>query len=257
MKAYTPVCFVSAVLITTSAWAQYVTGFETPTYVSGALGGQDSWTSTSATIMTAADLSAALSSVGLTPGTTVHGGSQGLFASGTGSGASVRPVSGLSGENDVVLDVWARPLTPGTSGAALGNIFMTMEDSAGNRAAAFRFGYDTATTTAHIDYGSSISGVWQTTGLAWNSDSWYRLTMSVDYAAKTYDFDVNGVRVNTSPIAFYNATSANFAQIRIFRGSNQAGMIVDDLTVVPEPSTLACLLLGGGLFLIRRARVQR
>ena len=57
------------------------------------------------------------------------------------------------------LTAWARPLTPRTDGAVnLGNIFLTMEDWGGVRAAAFRFGFDAATSKAHIDWASDTTG---------------------------------------------------------------------------------------------------
>ena len=55
--------------------------------------------------------------------------------------------------------------------------------------------------------------------------------MRVNYTSQTYDFSIDGVQVNTSPIPFYEAASDSFSQIRVYRGSNQAGVIVDDLSV--------------------------
>ena len=72
--------------------------------------------------------------------------------------------------------------------------------------------------------------------------------MRVDYTTKTYDFSINGAQVNASPIPFYNALSDNFSQIRIFRGANQSGMIVDDLLVtIPESGPIGFLLVGSVL----------
>jgi hypothetical protein len=58
------------------------------------------------------------------------------------------------------------------------------------------------------------------------------------------------------PIPFYNAASDDFRQLRIFRGSNQAGMIVDDLSVlpIPEPASLTMVVCGMGLLAVRRMR---
>jgi hypothetical protein len=123
-----------------------------------------------------------------------------------------------------------------------------LEDSTGTRAAAFRFGTPN-TGPQTIDYAPP----WRQSGLSWDPSTWYRLTMSLDYVTKTYDFDVNGTRVSSS-IPFYNTASANFSQIRIFRGADQAGMIVDDLVVVPEPATIACLLGGAAVLLHRRKK---
>lgn len=247
---------VSATLLAAPALAQYATGFEAPTFGSGTINLRDSWTSTTpdrARVLTATEIADALTTNGITAGTTVHEGSQALFVSGPGgSSATIRPIGGLTDANVVVLDFWARPLPAGDTASPLGNIFLTMEDAGGVRAAAVRFGSGGGGQT--IDYGTAASGtIWQASGSLWDSDSWYRLTLSVNYASDTYDFDLNGTRVNTSPIPFYNAASTNFSQIRIFRGANQAGMIVDSLTVVPEPGLAAFFGLAAAALLARRA----
>jgi hypothetical protein len=255
MKLPTILLLASAAFFTSTAGAQYATGFESPPFVSGEINGQDSWTTSAATstarILTASEIASELGNVGLDPSMPVHGGAQALVVSGVGAGnATIRVITGLEAQRNVVLDVWARPLTGGSNG----NIFLTMEDSAGDRAAAFRFGTATAFGMT-IDYGTPQTGVWQPSSTFWNADTWYRLTMNVDYATKTYDFSVNGVQFNTSPLPFYNANSDFFSQVRMFRGLNQSGMIVDDLVVtIPEPATMACLLLGGALPLTRRRR---
>jgi hypothetical protein len=169
-----------------------------------------------------------------------------------GSAATIRQISGLETEQFVQLEIWARPLSAGTTGALIGNIFLTMEDSSGERAAAFRFG------PAGIDYGTNIGTVWQSSGLTWDDQTWYQLTLTVDYSAKTYNFAVNGNQLNLDPIPFYNAASDDFRQLRIFRGTNQAGMIVDDLSVmpVPEPTSAMMVMCGFGMLAARRARLR-
>jgi hypothetical protein len=247
-------CVVIAILLSAHLHAQYLTGFESPPFASGAINGQDSWT-TSAVVDTArvrpgTDIATDLTNAGFNPGDPVHSGSQALMVSGAGgSNATIRAIAGLSSENKVTLDVWARPLPLFNGASALGNIFLTMEDPAGDRAAAFRFGTQFGNT---IDYGSSIPTVWVASTAMWDNDTWYHLTMALDYGTKTYNFIVNGTQVNTEPIPFYNALSDNFDHIRIFRGANQAGMLVDDLVVIPEPATVGSLLLGASAMLIRR-----
>lgn len=258
--------FVLVASLTTTAPAAFTTGFEEPTYVSGNISGQDGWSTNlrpeTQRVRTASEISDELSASGLNPAAPVHSGNQALLVTGTsGSSSTFRPIAGLASEAAVVLDVFARPLSPPTSdapttGSAVGNIFMTMEDSAGVRATAFRFGVtDTATT---LDVGTARAGstVWEPTGLTWAPDVWYNLTMEADYAAKTFDFFVDGMQVNSEHIPFYNTTSADFSQVRIFRGSGQAGMIVDDVSVaaVPEPAGIASLLLAGGAMFVRRRR---
>lgn len=254
--------FVMVSALATTAAAAFTTGFEAPTYVSGQLSGQDSWTGTTPAtvrVRTADEISAELSASGLNPAAPVHGGTQAVLVTGTaGSSSTFRPIAGLSTENRVILDVWARPLSPGTTaestvGSNYGNIFMTMEDPANVRATAFRFGVVNDATT--IDYATADqTGLWRASGVTWAPDNWYHLTMDADYTTKTYDFFIDGVQVNSEPIPFYNTTSASFDKTRIFRGSGQAGMIVDDLSVasVPEPTGAACLLLAGSAMFLRR-----
>jgi len=252
--------FVSALLAsgTFAFSAAYITDFESPPFFSGPINNQDGWTTPSAVeatarIRTASEIESELTNAGLTPGVTVHGGNQALLVSGlSGSSATIRTISGLETDKLIRLDVWARPLTPGTTGEALGNIFLTMEDAGGIRAAAFRFGYVSGVQT--IDYGTNITGVWQPTGLLWNENTWYRLTLTVDYNSLTYDIAIDGVQVNSAPIPFYNPASADFRQIRIFRGNNQAGMIVDDLRIepVPEPGAWTALIASSAAFVRRR-----
>lgn len=261
MKLCQRIAFVSVALFATAASAQYVTSFESPTFTSGNISGQDSWTTASnpgtARVLTAEQIAADLTAGGLTPGTTVHSGSQALLVSGTaGSSATIRVISGFETEMQVVLDVWARPLTSGIVGGPIGtavpnNVFLTMEDSAGVRAAAFRFG------PTFIDYGTSTDTgtfFWQATDIAWNADTWYHLTLSVNYATQTYDFSIDEI-LKADDVRFYNIASNGFSQVRIFRGGNQPGMIVDDLSVqIPEPVASACLLSAAGVLLLARRR---
>jgi len=250
----------SPFILGSAAFGSYVGDFESGVFHSGPINAQDGWTTPAAVeqtarILTSAEIATELSSAGLNPGVPVHGGSQALIASGAaGSSATIRQIADLASERWVQLDVFARPLTAGTTGAPLGNIFLTMEDASGERAAAFRFGFVGGIPT--IDYGTNIGGVWQASGLPWSEDTWYHLTLTVDYLTKTYDFAVDGATVNSSPIPFYTALSDDFRQIRIFRGTNQAGMIVDDLSMqaVPEPFTPGMIALGVAALMVRRVR---
>lgn len=253
----------AALFLLPQAQAQYATGFETPSFVSGPLNGQDTWTSGgTVAVRTASEIGAELTGSGLSMGAPVHGGDQALLVSGYGGGvASRRLIAGLESSSKVMLDVWARPLGQrfDVSATNLGNIFLVMEDSsnaAAGRIAGFRFGYyDNGSGSAqpHLDWATVGSGIWQDSGLLWDAATWYNIAMEVDFGTRTYDFYVNGAKINASPLAFYNgSTATSFGAVRIYRGSNQAGMIVDDLAVIPEPAAWLTLLLGGALLLRRR-----
>jgi hypothetical protein len=262
MRIRVSLILLTAALSATSAFAQYVSGFETPPYSSGQVSGQDGWTGDrefgTARVRTDSEIAADLSNFFLSTDAPVHTGSQALMVSSLGLGttqsnATIRPISGMQNENLVVLDLWTRPLT----GASTGNIFLTMEDASSTRAAAFRFGNTGGILT--IDYGTTVTGIWQPSGVIWDSNTWYHLTMTVDYSTKTYDFAVDGIQMNSSPIPFYNASSANLSQVRIFRGASQSGMILDDLTIrtVPEPGTFVSICIGAGVMLLRRRRSRK
>lgn len=255
-------CSFASVLFVATAAAQYTTGFENPPFASGNIHLQDAWSGNSAAarIRTAAEIASDLTTLGLNPANPVHGGSQAFLVSATNVAGSttLRPVSGLQSELNVLLEVWARPL--GAPAANMGNVFLVMEDNASTpiRGAAFRFGSPVGEGgVLKIDYATSSEAnvfSWQSSGVLWNTDSWYHFAMDVNYATKTYDFFIDGNQINVDPIPFYNRNSANFSQIRVFRGGNQVGMILDDLsvTVVPEPTTVALLLTGLGALLWRR-----
>jgi len=237
------------------ASAGFNTGFEAPTYVSGPLSGQDSWTSsTVARVQTQSELETELTNAGLNSADAVHSGSQAVIVTGTGgSSATIRAISGLESASRAVMDVWARPLTPGADGSTvgtnLGNVFIVMEDSTGasGRAAAFRFGAtvdEGQLQSTSIDVFSEGPG-WIPTGIEWQPDTWYNVRLDADYTTKTYDVFIDGAQV-LDDTTFFNTASTNLSQIRIFRGSGQAGMILDDLSVVvPEPGTFSLLLLAG------------
>ncbi|MCW5552687.1 MAG: hypothetical protein KIS67_11090 [Verrucomicrobiae bacterium] len=224
--------------------------FEAPTYVSGILKDQDGWSNdfndNAVRVLTETQIADVLTTSGRTAGQTVHGGSQALLITGPAlATTSIRSITGLETEQNVTLEVWVRPLSA-AAGNAIGNVFLTMENAAGTRAAAFRFG-----PLLSIDYGTAITGVWQATGRTADPDTWYRLTMSLDYVARTYDFFIDGEKINADPIPFYTATSDSFRQIRIFRGANQAGMIVDDLNVTgPATEPELGIRVGDGVLII-------
>jgi hypothetical protein len=70
----------------------------------------------------------------------------------------------------------------------------------------------------------------------------------------------NGVGV-VHTVAFSNFSGANFADVRrldfAFRGSQATDFTLDQITAVPEPSTIAALAVGGLALLRRRSRVSR
>jgi hypothetical protein len=235
---------IAAVALAASVQAQTTITFENPPYTSGNIAGQDTWATTGTTanntVRTVAELQTALAASGLDTTAVVHGGDQAFIISGSGAGStSTRAIPGIADFSTVTVDVYARPLTPRADIGAinLGNIFMTLNSATGTRIAAFRFGYDT-TAGAHIDFAENTSAIWKSTGMAWQSNTWYKITFVIDYAAQQYDFFVNDTKLNTSPIGFYQGNVAStLGQILFFRGTSQAGMIVDDISISSTPPT--------------------
>ena len=235
-------------------------------YTTGSLLFQDGWdlgaAGRSPRVQTAAEISAELTAAGLNVGQPVHSGDQALLVAKEGiavegSGYFVRDVfTGLETANNVVVDFWARPLTSGlganpagtpagndkTIGERQGNMFFGVSDAndGSQRTAAVRFGVDTVgadpytnVTQRHIDFASSTAGaaVWVKSGLLWEADAWYNFRFEIDYTDKNYDFFVNGTQANGAPIPFYHLTANAAQRFFVSRGTNQAGSILDDLSI--------------------------
>jgi hypothetical protein len=228
-------------------------------------------------VLTSTQIGVELTAAGLNVGQTVKSGTQAVLVSKdphttpappTGSppltettGYFVRDIfTGLEAEKHVNVDFWVRPLTSGAGanpagtpagtgtsiGERQGNIFFGIMDNAEVRAAAMRFGVDTSGSDPytnvlerHIDFASATAGsaVWVKSGQLWTADQWYNLRFEMDYNTKKYDFFVNGTKINGPGIPFYTTTSAAATRFFISRGTNQAGAIIDDISVTSGSDT--------------------
>lgn len=259
----------------------YITSFEEsgatevtyPTgYTTGSLLFQDGWVGSGnfPRVQTADEIAAELTAAGLNPANPVRSGNQALIATkpdanteGTGYFVENIFTTGIE-DSRVIVDYWARPLTSGlgadpagtpagngkTIGERQGNTFVGIMDENRVRAAAVRFGVDTVgddpytnVTERHIDFASASAGdaVWVKSGLLWEADQWYNFKFDLNYDTKKYDFYVNGEKVNSEPIRFYTETSEKATRFFVSKGTNQAGQIIDDVSVTPyvAPPTLA------------------
>ncbi len=249
-------------------------------YTTGSLLFQDQWTGSGnfPRVQTAAEIAAELTAAGLNADNPVHSGDQALMVTKVDTitettGYFVRNVfttpNILETATKVTVDFWARPLSSGlgadpagtpagndkTIGERQGNVFFGIagdNDNSGaadgQRAAAIRFGVDTVgadpytnVVERHIDFASNGSGVWVKSGVLWEPGQWYNLRMDLDFTAKTYDVFINGSKANTSPITFYHPAATSAQRFFVSRGTNQAGVILDDISVTPwvEPPPLA------------------
>lgn len=232
-------------------------------------------------VQTAAEIAAELTTAGLNADNPVRSGNQALMVTKIDAitettGYFVRNVfttpNILETTTKVTVDFWARTLTggvggdpapgaPGGNGQTIGeregNVFFGVAGDndnsgadVGQRAAAIRFGVDTLPSQSpiygniverHIDFASNISGVWVKSGLLWEPNQWYNLRMDLDFTAKTYDVFVNGTKANASPITFYHPAATSAQRFFVSRGTNQAGVILDDISVTPyvEPPPIA------------------
>ena len=157
----------------------------------------------------------------------------------------VKPVVGIENESRVIMDVWMRGLGRGNTPAPVGNAFIALEgtDAANARATylGFRIPHASLTNTFSIDYGHGSGGIaittWLRSGIEMNENEWYQFTALLDYDAKTYDFFLNEEEIAKN-IPFVHPNTDAFRQLRVFRGANQAGLIVDDFRVsIPAPVT--------------------
>lgn len=243
-------CGASALVAVLYAQAagQLSIGFENPPYITGSIQSQDGWSGGAnfPRVQTASQIAAELAAAGLNAGIAVHSGSQALLAtyspSETSGGLVGRPFTGLASEPHVAMDWWARPLTAGSTGSTigseLGDTFVGISDAAGNRAAAVRFGIvrdgSNAVTGTTIDFGAAATGTWVPSGRVWEADKWYNFRVELNYAARKYDFLIDGVKVNASPIDFYTADSTSATNVFVSRGQNNAGQILDDISVMAD-----------------------
>lgn len=236
------------VALTSPVAAQLSIDFENPPYVPGTLQNQQGWTGGQnfPRVQTSSQIAAELVGAGLNAGTTVHSGAQALLVTAnpgetTQGGLVGKPLTGLESEALVSMDWWARPLTAGsmgsTIGSDLGNTFVGLRDTAGNRAAALRFGVvrdeANAVIGTTIDFGSASAGsaVWVPSGLTWAADTWYNFRFDLNYVTKEYDFFIDETKVNASPIQFYNTASIAATNVFISRGAINAGQIIDDISI--------------------------
>lgn len=239
-------------------------------YTTGQLLFQDQWTGSGnfPRVQTAAEISAELTAAGLNPANPVRSGNQALLVSKIdtnpeSTGYLVNNLFTKIESSKVIVDYWARPLISGlgadpagtpagngkTIGERQGNTFVFIGDNDGKRAAAVRFGivveagnpnpYTNASVRT-IDYGTSgISAPafpWKPSGLTWTADTWYNFKFDLDYTAKVYDFYVDGAKVNSEPIPFYETAATAANRFYVSKGTNQAGQIIDDISVIAKPA---------------------
>lgn len=209
------------------ASAQYSTGFEPPAYTAGSpVVGVDGWTQTTGSpdqvpVQT----------------TYVHSGLQALGLQQPAAGGKVAiallhsfaPVTA----SILKIDVW---MMPGDSTDSTGTWFAIEEDnSASKRSALFGF------RSGVIAYNNG--GAWTNSATSYTLGEWYKFTSVMDYSSRTWSLLINDTPF-ASNLGFFHAGHVKGNSLRIYKGGNNAGMAVDDLVVVPEPTSLLALAMG-------------
>lgn len=186
---------------------------------------------------------------------------------GTGTNTVTYALAGadqITGNGSMSLDFYA------LNGGGTTNIgaYLASGNGTSNRHAGF--GYDAPGAFDWYTFnGATQQNFTQTATFAANT--WYRMTLNVNVEADTFTVFVQGGAFGATPVqltttsgstfAFRNtsATALNTIYFAAFSTPNDPldGMYIDNITVVPEPSTIGLLVgaAGGlGVFLRRRAR---
>lgn len=219
-------CLAACALLGAPALAQgFSTGFEPPTYAVGSIGGVDGWA-----------ILGGQASQSVVQSTYVRGGSQALgiqqLESGTSSVALVHDFASVS-SGILKVEYWAMP-GDGTDATGVW-IAVEQDRSATKRAALFGF------RSGLLAYNNGAGWVNSTT--AYTVGEWYQLTGVLNYDTRKWDFYVNGSPF-ASDLGFYHAAHTAATSIRFYKGTNNLGMAVDDITIVPEPSSILALICG-------------
>lgn len=216
-------------LFCTPAVAQglFATGFEPPAYVAGnSVNGVDGWAVVSGQPAQAVVQTAY-----------VHSGSQALGiqqppTGGTSAVALVRDFPTWS-SGILVVEYWAMP---GDNTDATGVWIAVEQDrSTSKRSALFGF------RSGVFAYNNGAG--WVNSTVAYNLGEWYKLTGVLNYNTRKWDFYVNG-SLFASNLGFYHTAHTAANNIRFYKGSANLGMAVDDLQIIPEPSSMLALASG-------------
>ena len=93
-----------------------------------------------------------------------------------------------------------------------------------------------------VHFSSSRSGIFDYSWTLKNTNHVLKIVahatppMSTTPGFRQYDFFVDGSKVNAAPIPFYEAAATSASRFYISKGTNQAGQIIDDVSITATPA---------------------
>lgn len=215
-------------LLCAAMWAAadviYSSGFESPTYNTGALVGQDSWLGSGPS----GDEPVVQSSL-------VHGGSQagGALRSGTDLGTSIMAYRDFTQTSTGIVVQAAIRIEDMAGSGGYFDAFYVYRDSFGGERATILYFQDDGDITVY-------DGGTERTVSSWVDDTWYQLDFTFDVPSQLFDLSINGSQVATN-FVFLNlgATSIGGIALQEYGGLTGGGVYFDDLSVsvIPEPGS--------------------
>lgn len=221
----------------------YGTGFESPTFNTGQLSGQDGWISNNL----GTNLPVVQSSLSLS------GSQAGYTPRGTDTGSTLETWKGITGSSGLVeVDIQLRVDDMASSGGFFDAFYIYQTSFSSERATIMYF-RDNGNITV-FDGGSE-----QTVG-TWTRDTWHDVEFLFDTDNQLFDLSIDG-----SPVAsnydFLDSSVTNIAGVAVqeYGGLTGGGIYYDDLSVniIPEPTTMSLIALAGLVLLGRRQFKKR
>lgn len=229
--------------------ADYVTGFETsdnPGYVAGStIDGVDGWTKTNG-----------LTTDNLVTSDVVNSGTQamrlGRNTGGTAAWASASKTIDALDDSHVIADVYMA-----SQADVVGSYIYFGGSTAATANAAAQFGFTSGNQLRYRDGSSDVV----VPDVTYQANTYYHFVADIDLVNKAYDLTITGPGITNAititGVAFRNSGVDEIGWVIALNSSASGApnrlLWVDDLSITPEPATMALLSLGT-VGLLRRRR---